>query len=159
MESRKQALALMCTFLLACSATFHTVTPAPTGPIKTIVLLVMENRSFDHFVGLMKKLNPEIDGLTGTEDNPVNPADPSAPRIRISDMAEFVDPDPGHEYEQVAEQIYGSIANVNAGTTPEMNGFVAQAEQVRSNTNSLTKLAVSQLPTMRCRIINGSSFL
>lgn len=102
----------------------------PTGPIKTIVLLVMENRSFDHFMGLLKKLNPDIDGLSGTEDNPIKPGDLAAPRIRVSDMAEFVDPDPGHEYEQVAEQIYGSLANVDGLKEPTMDGFVAQAESV-----------------------------
>lgn len=102
----------------------------PTGPVKTIVLLVMENRSFDHFVGLMKKLNPGIDGLTGMEDNPVDPGDPSAARVIISDEAEFVDPDPGHEFEQVAEQIYGSLENVHSSQQPSMEGFVAQAERV-----------------------------
>jgi len=121
----KQALAVTI-FLLAWWAA--AVASQPSGPIKTIVLLVMENRSFDHFVGLMKKLNPDIDGLTGTEENPITPGDPSAPRIPISDMAEFVDPDPGHEYEQVAEQIYGSLENVNKQAT--MDGFVAQAESV-----------------------------
>lgn len=89
----------------------------------------MENRSFDHFMGLMKKTNPSIDGLTGMEDNPTNPGDPGAARIRVSDMAELVDPDPGHEFEQVAEQIYGSMERVSL-TTPTMDGFVAQAESV-----------------------------
>lgn len=126
---RKKAMVLA-TLLLAWSV--ESVAPKPAGPVKTIVLLVMENRSFDHFVGLMKKLNPNIDGLTGIEDNPINPADPNAPRIKISDMAEFVDPDPGHEFEQVAEQIYGTLANVNNVNLnqPTMDGFVAQAESV-----------------------------
>ena len=87
----------------------------------------MENRSFDHFVGLMKKLNPQIDGLNGNEYNLVNPGDPNSARVQISDNAEFVDPDPGHEYEQVAEQIYGSSTTL---TQPRMDGFVAQAESM-----------------------------
>lgn len=123
----KKSLVLLHVLLLAWSAA--PVRSAPMGPIKTIVLLVMENRSFDHFMGLMKKINPEIDGLTGTEDNPITPGDPKAPRIKVSDMAEFVDPDPGHEFEQIAEQIYGSMERVNL-TTATMDGFVAQAESV-----------------------------
>ncbi|KAI9090229.1 hypothetical protein K1719_028775 [Acacia pycnantha] len=34
------------------------------GPIKTVVVLVMENRSFDHVLGWLKSTRPEIDGLT-----------------------------------------------------------------------------------------------
>jgi len=35
------------------------------GPIKTIVVLVWENRPFDYMLGWMKRLNSEIDGVTG----------------------------------------------------------------------------------------------
>jgi phospholipase C len=38
--------------------------------LKHIVVLMMENRSFDHMVGAMKKTDPRIDGLTGNESNP-----------------------------------------------------------------------------------------
>lgn len=131
MERKRSLLVFTFLHFLAMSTSPLQMSEAtPTGPIKTIVLLVMENRSFDHFMGLMKKLNPSIDGLSGTEDNPITPGELGAPRIRISDMAELVDPDPGHEFEQVAAQIYGSLANVDALREPTMDGFVAQAESV-----------------------------
>ena len=35
-----------------------------------IVVLMMENRSFDHMLGGLKAAIPAVDGLTGTETNP-----------------------------------------------------------------------------------------
>jgi hypothetical protein len=37
------------------------------GPIKTVVVVVMENRSFDHVLGWLKVTRPDIDGLTGED--------------------------------------------------------------------------------------------
>jgi len=37
--------------------------------IDHIVVLLMENRSFDHMFGFLKSANYQIDGLTGTETN------------------------------------------------------------------------------------------
>lgn len=91
-------------------------------PIKTIVVLVLENRSFDHMLGWMKRsINPNINGVTGRECNPVstNKTDPGM--ICFTDDAEFVDPDPGHSFEAVQQQVFGS------GTVPAMAGFVEQA--------------------------------
>lgn len=91
-------------------------------PIKTIVVLVLENRSFDHMLGWMKRsINPNINGVTGRECNPVstNKTDPGM--ICFTDDAEFVDPDPGHSFEAVQQQVFGS------GTVPTMTGFVEQA--------------------------------
>ena len=46
------------------------------NPIKNVVVLMMENRSFDHMLGWMTKGgkygNPKVDGLTGKECNHVN---------------------------------------------------------------------------------------
>ncbi|KAI5073190.1 hypothetical protein GOP47_0011203 [Adiantum capillus-veneris] len=98
------------------------------GPIKTIVVLVMENRSFDHMLGWLKRLNPEIDGVTGYEWNRINVHDPNSKRVYFNDDAEFVDPDPGHSFQAIREQIFGSH-NTSANPAP-MNGFAQQAESM-----------------------------
>lgn len=102
-----------------------------TGPIKTIVVLVMENRSFDHMLGWMKLLNPEIDGVTGNESNPLSITDPNSPRVYFTDNAEFVDPDPGHSFSAIREQIFGSSST--STDPPPMDGFAAQAESMAKN--------------------------
>ncbi|KAG1331821.1 non-specific phospholipase C2 [Cocos nucifera] len=101
------------------------------GPIKTVVVLVMENRSFDHMLGWMKRLNPEIDGVTGSEWNPVSASDPASPRVYFGDGAHFVDPDPGHSFQAIREQIFGS--NDTSAAPAPMNGFVQNARSMSEN--------------------------
>lgn len=102
--------------------------PVFATPIKTVVVLCMENRSFDHMLGFMKRLNPEIDGLTGTESNPLSLTDPAAGVVTVSDQAPYIDPaDPGHSYQAIALQIFGSHTDTTANPPP-MSGFAAQAE-------------------------------
>lgn len=100
------------------------------GKIKAIVLIVMENRSFDHMLGWLTRRNPAVDGLHGKEFNYVNVSDPSSAKVYVSDTAEFVDPDPGHSYQATREQIFGLVATANVtGLDPvPMSGFAQQAE-------------------------------
>lgn len=99
-----------------------------SGPVKTVVVLVMENRSFDHMLGWLKTLNPEIDGLTGTECNHLNTTITNSPLVCVSDIAEFVDPDPGHSFQAIREQIFGQ--NDTSQRPVPMNGFAQQAESM-----------------------------
>ncbi|KAL0285757.1 UNVERIFIED_CONTAM: Non-specific phospholipase C1 [Sesamum radiatum] len=62
------------------------------GPIKTFVVLVMENRSFDHILGWLKRTRPDIDGLSGGEFNRVNASDPTSPAVSVSDDAFLLTP-------------------------------------------------------------------
>ncbi|CAL5328005.1 unnamed protein product [Camellia sinensis] len=98
---------------------------------ESIVVLVLENRSFDHMIGWMKNsINPSINGVTGKECNPVSTKDQDQPQtqsICFKDDAEFVDPDPGHSFEAVEQQVFGS------GPIPSMTGFVEQALSMSQN--------------------------
>ena len=107
--------------------------PIHASPIKTIVVLVMENRSFDHMLGWMKKLNPEINGVTGSESNALNVTDPNSQRFFFKDGAHYVDPDPGHSFQAIREQVFGS-ENTSADPAP-MNGFAQQAFSMDNTTN------------------------
>ncbi|CAL5328185.1 unnamed protein product [Camellia sinensis] len=98
---------------------------------ESIVVLVLENRSFDHMIGWMKNsINPSINGVTGKECNPVSTKDQDQPQtqsICFKDDAEFMDPDPGHSFESVEQQVFGS------GPIPSMTGFVEQALSMSQN--------------------------
>ncbi|KAG8371493.1 hypothetical protein BUALT_Bualt13G0093400 [Buddleja alternifolia] len=98
------------------------------GPIKTVVVLVMENRSFDHILGWLKTTRPDIDGLTGSEFNRVNASDPTSRPVPVSDEAFFIDSDPGHSIQAIREQIFG-CDDTSANPAP-MNGFAQQAESM-----------------------------
>ncbi|KAH6817138.1 non-specific phospholipase C6 [Perilla frutescens var. frutescens] len=95
-------------------------------PIKTIVILVMENRSFDHMIGWMKKsINPSINGVTGKECNPI-PSNTNK-KICYSNDAEYVDLDPGHSFKAVEKQVYGS------DSIPTMKAVEKQALSMSEN--------------------------
>ncbi|KAK8713125.1 hypothetical protein V6N13_148350 [Hibiscus sabdariffa] len=99
-------------------------------PIKTIVVLVQENRSFDHMLGWFKSLNPEIDGVTGSESNPISTSDPDSPLIFFKANSEYVDPDPGHSIQAIYEQVFGrpwTSDDPDPPHGPTMNGFVQNA--------------------------------
>ncbi|RWR86795.1 non-specific phospholipase C4-like protein [Cinnamomum micranthum f. kanehirae] len=103
-----------------------------TFPIKTVVVLVQENRSFDHILGWMKSLNPEINGVTGTESNPISTSNPKSDLIYFGDRSEYVDPDPGHSIQAIYEQVFGVEFSVNPSVKePLMNGFAQQAEETQ----------------------------
>merc|ERR1711976_1012337 len=93
------------------------------GPIEHVVCLMLENRSFDHMCGFLKRLNPNIDGLNGNETNPLNPSDPNSSVIGVTDTAGYVTPiDPGHSVHSTTTQLWGN-GNMEPDETP-MNGFV-----------------------------------
>ncbi|KAJ4778496.1 Non-specific phospholipase C4 [Rhynchospora pubera] len=105
--------------------------------IKTVVVLVQENRSFDHMLGWMQALNQEIDGVIGNREysNPLSTADTSSTKIYFGNNSVYVDPDPGHSIQAIYEQVYG-VKYVDGQTpitppnisVPPMNGFAQEAE-------------------------------
>jgi phospholipase C len=91
--------------------------------IDHLVVLMLENRSFDHMVGFLKGPDYQIDGLTGSE---TNPSADHGPDIRVSQdalPAGDLDPDPGHEFVNVNVQLFGT-ETPPPGAKPTMQGFV-----------------------------------
>ncbi|KAK4803384.1 hypothetical protein SAY86_003201 [Trapa natans] len=108
-------------------------------PVRTVVVLVQENRSFDHILGWMKQhVNSEIDGVTGAESNPVSTTEPGSRRVFFGDGSVYVDPDPGHSIQAIYEQIFGEPWTNQEGSglrpalAPTMQGFAQNAERVQT---------------------------
>ncbi len=97
------------------------------SPVKKIIVLMQENRAFDHFLGHLKQVNPQIDGLTPASGNPTNPLDPTSPWVPVNYNAVDGGPtDPCHSFDCVTQQIYGfQKPMTNNSFTPKMDGFVA----------------------------------
>ena len=95
--------------------------------VKHLVVLMLENRSFDHLLGYLKAngIKPAADGLIGTETNPTNPATGTGP-VAVTPSAGDGQPKPdsGHELADVSEQYYGHVDLTFPAGGP-MNGFVA----------------------------------
>jgi len=95
--------------------------PAGLDQLKHIVVLMMENRSFDHMLGALKAEDPRINGLTGHESNPDTANEPA----KVQPLAEFqsqLDPDPEHHFAPVHKQLYFGTPGPPA--VPAMQGFV-----------------------------------
>lgn len=96
--------------------------------IKHIVVLMLENRSFDHLVGWLQSDDYPIDGLTGQESNRDSTGEP----VRVSNDADYsgnYDPDVAHDFLNVTQQIFGT-QTPGPGAKPDMSGFVSSYEAV-----------------------------
>ena len=103
--------------------------------VNHVVLLMLENRSFDHMLGYLYAASGNVspqtsqpfEGLTGTEQNPdgkggtvgVYQITPSTPSAYFMPGA-----DPGEGYKATNSQLYGSITAPASGTPAPMTGFV-----------------------------------
>src|SRR5580704_17083231 len=91
--------------------------------LQHIVVLMMENRSFDHMLGSLKSVNPQIDGSVAQD--PYSNPDTTGNSVRQQPLAEFqaqLQPDPDHHFPAVDLQIFGG--NTTPGRTANMQGFV-----------------------------------
>src|SRR5262249_28635075 len=96
--------------------------PVGRDNLKHVVVLMMENRSFDHMLGGLKAQDSRINGLTGTESNP----DTNGAAVTVAPKAAFegqLDHDPDHHFPGVDLQIYGGVP-FSAGRPATMQGFV-----------------------------------
>jgi phospholipase C len=105
--------------------------------LKHVVVLMMENRSFDHMLGSLKADDPRINGLTGNESNLDTTNEPA----KVQPQAEFqsqLDPDPNHHFPAVHQQLYSGTPGPPA--TPSMQGFVQSYFQERQDVNHSHKI-------------------
>src|SRR5437660_237526 len=99
------------------------IMPPGLDALRHIVVLMLENRSFDHMLGSLKAVIPAIDGYVDGDvftnlDGQNNPVKPQA-------LAEFqgqLNPDPDHHFPAVDVQIYGG--KTGNGRVANMQGFV-----------------------------------
>jgi phospholipase C len=97
--------------------------------IKHVVVLMLENRSFDCLLGRLYPKSDAFDGLDGSESNPWHKPDGTVEDIRVWNSAEITaeaarlpDPEPGELFSDVNLQLFGLDAAPGAPVT--MSGFV-----------------------------------
>jgi phospholipase C len=102
--------------------------PAGLDNLKHIVVLMLENRSFDHMIGWLQTPQYRIDGLDGTQLNRDSTGEP-VPATRDAAYSGDYDPDVAHDFLNVTEQIFGTKTLPPAGA-PAMSGFVTDYGEV-----------------------------
>jgi phospholipase C len=122
---------------------------AVTAHVKHVVLLMEENRSFDHLFGLRRGVR----GLNGTEFNYVNISNPALGKVAAGQPATTINPcDPDHALPATTFKIFGSLSP-SPHAAPAMAGFVewekrigrGSAEQYCDVMSTLTR---AQLPVL-----------
>jgi phospholipase C len=92
------------------------------SPIERVVVLMLENHSFDHLLGWL----PGVGALDDACSNPIDLVDPDATRISVGRGAAFCTaPGPDHSLAAVNVQLFGDAAPA-ADAWPALDGFVAQ---------------------------------
>jgi phospholipase C len=95
------------------------------GRVKNVVVLMLENRSFDHMLGFMKSVN----GVAGKQlSNAFNTTDPLSLRAHVTRDAQYVVADPPHSIDATTRQLWGGDAKPR-NTPPPMTGFVETMER------------------------------
>ena len=90
------------------------------GPIEHVIVLMLENRSFDHLFAYSGIAN--LQGVDTSKSNPDKDGNP----VAMSDTTPDSSPsDPGHEFEDVDWQIYG-VTGYPAPRPILMNGFASK---------------------------------
>ncbi|PYT70750.1 MAG: hypothetical protein DMG39_14870 [Acidobacteria bacterium] len=120
----------------------------PNDKIKHIVVLMMENRSFDHLLGLLKTEIPDVRGVLGNDYFNQTTAGATMP---VTDGALYQGQyimDPGHDFTDVYMQMYGVPFGTPA-TQPNMSGFAQSYEQQGGNPADIMRcFQPSQLPAL-----------
>jgi len=121
-----------------------------SAKIEHFVVLMLENRSFDHIFGYRKG----VDGLKGTEFNLLNPTNsqgPTNPAVKVSNAEPYsisAGQGPSHSFNAVTTQIFG--AKGVSSTTGKNNGFVASYRE------SLSEDHVSNPSSEQLRVVMES---
>ena len=123
--------------------------PPGLEQLQHIVVLMMENRSFDHMLGSLKAVNPQIDGVTPDLSN----LDTNGNAVQAQPLAEFqaqLQPDPDHHFPAVDLQIFGGSTDPNR--VANMQGFVKsyfnQQKDVAHSQKIMYYFAQNQLPVL-----------
>ncbi len=95
--------------------------------IAHFVVLMFENRSFDHLLGYEALNDPAIEGLAAARANQQDPSNPHSVSVPVSRATAYAMPfDPPHEFDDVTLQLHAPGA---AGAPVTMGGFVFSAMQ------------------------------
>jgi phospholipase C len=96
-------------------------------PIDHVIVLMLENRSFDHMLGFLEHPDPAFDGLAGAgpHANPMWPGAGTAAATKDAKPALPVDPD--HSHDAVMEQL--AVRGIGRNRRATNQGFVTSYER------------------------------
>jgi phospholipase C len=124
--------------------------------VKHIVVLMLENRSFDHMVGYMQSSAYTINGIDAAHPptNPMSPQDPT-PVTATADAPDVLAADAGHSVPDTNTQVYfnvgGPPSTAPGGATNQ--GFVYNYSQQQSVTPTTAPLIMKCFPPKQLPVL------
>jgi len=119
--------------------------PPGLDALKHIVVLMMENRSFDHMLG-------SVPGIGGIDDaEAYSNADTTGAQVQPQALAEFqsqLQPDPDHHFPAVDLQIFGGDPNRRANMQGFVKSYYNQQQNVAHSHEILYYFKQSDLPVL-----------
>ena len=135
---------LLATFLIGAASAASTA----ASPIKYIIVLMFENRSFDHFLGHLGLTDPRVNGLQNAPCIPEDPTNPNSAKACVNFNAIDGGPtDPLHDFDSITQQVFGFKKPMNETAPVTMNGFYANAAEV-GKSFVLSAFNTSNLPVL-----------
>ncbi|HWK09883.1 MAG TPA: alkaline phosphatase family protein [Vicinamibacterales bacterium] len=110
--------------------------PPGLDALQHVVVVMMENRSFDHMLGSLEADDPRIDGIDPADATQSNP-DSTGKTVKVQPKAKYqsqLDPDPGHDFREVDFQLFA--VDTTTARQATMQGFVRQYFQKRKDVKS-----------------------
>ena len=125
----------------------------PMPLIKHIVVLMLENRSFDHMVGYMQSSTYPIDGIDAAHPptNPMSPND-STPVAATPDAPDVLSFDAGHSVPDTNLQLYLRVEGPPPSGATNM-GFVYSYSQQQGVTPATAPLIMKCFPPNRVPVL------
>jgi len=123
--------------------------PPGLDNLKHIVVLMMENRSFDHMLGSLTAVNANIDGITPGLSNPDTNGNAVSPQPKAEYQSQL-QPDPDHHFPAVDLQIFGgsTAPNRQANMQGFVKSFFNQQQDVGHSQNIMYYFTQNQLPVL-----------
>jgi phospholipase C len=123
--------------------------PPGLDNLKHIVVLMMENRSFDHMLGSLKSVDPRIDGVVSQD--PYGNPDSTGATVKPQPLAQFqaqLQPDPDHHFPAVDLQIFGGDPNRVASMQGFVKSYFNQQRDVSHSQKIMYYFKQSDLPVL-----------
>jgi len=123
--------------------------PVVNSPIKHVVLLMLENRAFDHYFGWASE-EMGVDGLTGNEKLPTSTKEKDPKWVNVSKNAPYINVcDPCHGLPCTTQKIFGQ-KQVDSGhlVNSSMIGFVEEESSHDSYCNVVDMFTIDKIPVV-----------
>jgi phospholipase C len=127
--------------------------PMAMPQLNHIVVLMLENRAFDHMVGYMQSAAYRIDGIDAANPpaNPMSPQDPK-PVAATDDAPDVLSFDAGHSVTDTNLQLYFRVEGPPA-SGPTNKGFVYSYSQQQGVTAATAPLIMKCFPPDRLPVL------